>query len=407
MVRLLLGAVQLARQVEGGPVGTVEDNCWKRNWRLEGVNYLHCARAALDCGAECSAVVMTAVWCYEAGLGLTVSDWLGTASLLDRVTEDRPAEGQAAQDILYRAAVRLADRDAAAGAGRARLADSEARAEQLCLEGEWSAALPLLDGQVGVAGALAGAGLHHTLAGYLAATPELGAGLVAHQQDCRWRLQEWEQLRPAEASARPQGCVLGALEAAVRGDAAGAAAWRAAGARLVGAELASLAGPRESAAAVLPGLARLAQLGDIARLAGLAGDNTARLEEALTGLEARDKLAVPALLEPLLTSRLVLVANTSPGLLEPACLAASRLARTARLALLPAQLARLHPAPHSYAVRLEEAQVSFELGGAAGRDTALLLAKRLLRDLELAGTEQATHQVGVVLYHLNITLGTS
>ena len=119
------------------------------------------------------------------------------------------------------------------------------------MAGNFGLALPLADAQVADGGgreelvaALYKAGLHHTLARYLGA----GAGEVRGagggasrreeevQQECAWRLQQWDRLSPDTAQASVPGCVLGALEGAVRGDGGAVAYWRKAGEGLVGGE---------------------------------------------------------------------------------------------------------------------------------------------------------------------------
>lgn len=42
-----------------------DDSTWKRNFWLRELNYLHVARAALDCSAYFSAVLYIDIWCQN------------------------------------------------------------------------------------------------------------------------------------------------------------------------------------------------------------------------------------------------------------------------------------------------------------------------------------------------------
>ena len=42
--------------------GQQGENVWARNYWLAGLNYLHVARAALDCSAYLSAIVYADIW---------------------------------------------------------------------------------------------------------------------------------------------------------------------------------------------------------------------------------------------------------------------------------------------------------------------------------------------------------
>lgn len=369
-----------------------ENNCWENNFWLANINYLHCARAALSCGAPAEALLLASVWCFQREREATTAAPLGrSGSLLERVGVSE--EGEAVQAVIHTASLLLGDRDAALGAGTVDLASPAARSSRLAMAGNFGLALPLADAQVADGGgreelvaALYKAGLHHTLARYLGA----GAGEVRGagggasrreeevQQECAWRLQQWDRLSPDTAQASVPGCVLGALEGAIRGDGGAVAYWRRAGEGLVRARLREE--QVETVCALHPLLTELRQLGELGRLKDL---NTGGSVESLRLVMARDEARAGefAWVEPVLSQRQVLVARCWRGggeVLEELVLHTSRLARRAGAAWVCGAQQRLGLAP-SLALRWEEALVAWAQGQ---RRTATALARRLLGELE-------------------------
>ena len=366
-----------------------ENNCWENNFWLANLNYLHCARAALTCGAPAAALLLASVWCFQREREATTAAPLGRGgSLLERVGVSE--EGEAVQAVIHTASLLLGDRDAALGAGTVDLASPAARSSSLAMAGNFGLALPLADAQVAAGGgrealvaALYTAGLHHTLGRYLGAGA--GAGEVQGasegasrreqevQQECSWRLQQWDRLSPDTAAASVPGCVLGALEGAVRGDGGAVAYWRRTGEGLVRARLREE--QVETVCALHPLLTELRQLGELGRLGG--GD-----VGCLGMLMARDegRAGEFAWVEPVLSQRQVLVAagRGRGEVLEELVLHTSRLARRAGVAWVCGAQQRLGLAP-SLALRWEEALVAW---GQGQHRTATALARRLLGEVE-------------------------
>jgi ataxia telangiectasia mutated family protein len=341
-----------------------EQNCWENNFWLANINYLHCARAALSCGQAFSACQLGAVWCYQR----------------ERESAGSSAEGEAIRNVLHTAALMLGDRDAALGAGTD-LRCPAARAGRLAMEGSHSLALPICDAlataggpgaRAGLVAALYGAGLHHVLSRYLG--EQVGDEREREvQQECAWRLQQWDQLVPETAGSSVPGCVLGALEGAARADLGAVAYWRTQGEAVVTARLRTE--HLETCSALHPILAQLRQLGELGHL-GPSGPLP------LPALEARDaqRSGDWAWLEPVLAQRRVLAAEVPalrPGL-ERLLLHSSKLARAAGAASWTGGL-RLAPSP---ALRWEEALVAWASGH---RPTALALARALLAEAEAGG----------------------
>ena len=87
---------------------------WARNYWLSGLNYLHVARAALDCSAYLSAVVYADIWCqnHRVSPSPLSSDVIAveraasanaSSNILEVIHAHSPEEGAACQAVLYEA----------------------------------------------------------------------------------------------------------------------------------------------------------------------------------------------------------------------------------------------------------------------------------------------------------------
>ena len=126
------------------------DNCWKENFKLTNINYLHCATAALHCGEHFSALIMCQIWCLKEGIrnrfGTNKNDF--GESLLERIASLRVSEARKVQDIIFKSSREIGDTDSALGVGRMMVDDPISRICQLSLEGRSDSALPLYDALV-------------------------------------------------------------------------------------------------------------------------------------------------------------------------------------------------------------------------------------------------------------------
>jgi len=377
-----------------------EENCWENNFWLASLNYLHCAQAALSCGAFFSAIQMCNIWCFERGLQMKSGkneDHL-EGNLLEDIAVKFDREGEVVQDILYQASLNLGDKDSAVGAGRSRLANPATRTAQLALEGKFGIALPLFDSQTlsmdgpsrqGLVSALYSSGMHYVLSQHLAGERrDLDGGSMAEfQQECSWRLGNWDKFSPEDANESFHGCVLGGLESAVRGDHGAVKFWKQAGERIVAVGLTSSS--LESSAGIYPFLSQLRQLAELEVLAG-----TSHTQETFTAcisqLARRDEVTCPdfLLLEPILTQRLLLLSSnkwtggmlrsTVKTSLDNLCLHVSERARQAQLYWVCNQLQRFYSSV-TFTSRLEEALVTY---GQDQKETGIFLAKKLLIDID-------------------------
>eukprot|EP00092_Neocalanus_flemingeri_P036466 GFUD01039708.1.p1 GENE.GFUD01039708.1~~GFUD01039708.1.p1 ORF type:complete len:2472 (+),score=743.58 GFUD01039708.1:84-7418(+) len=398
-----------------------EENCWENNFWLASLNYLHCAQASLSCGAYFSAIQMCNIWCYERSFQMKsgkTEDHL-EGNLIEDIAVQFEREGKVVQDIIYQANLNLGDKDGAIGAGKSRLTNPATRTAQLALEGKFEIALPLFDSQAlsmdgpsrqGLVSSLYSSGMHYVLAQHLAGEKRdlEGGNMVDFQQECCWRLENWDQFSPEVANESFHGCVLGGLESAVRGDHGAVRFWKQAGEKIVAAGLSSSS--LESSAGLYPFLSQLRQLAELERLAG-----TSHTQETFTAcishLVNRDEAACPdfLLLEPILTQRLLLLSSskwtggmlrsTVKTSLDKLCLHVSERARQAQLYWVCNQLQRFFSGV-TFTSRLEEAMVVY---GQNQKETGIFLAKKLL--MEIDNSKHPTPEMDSLLPKVLFNLG--
>jgi len=398
-----------------------EDNCWENNFWLASLNYLHCAQTALSCGAYFSAIQMCNIWCHEKGFQLKSGgneDHL-EGNILETIAVKFEREGETVQDILYQAALNLGAKDAALGAGRSRLVNPATRTAQLALEGQFGIALPLFDSQAlslvgparqGLVSTLYSSGMHYVLSQHLAGErDEVEGGSIAEfQQECSWRLENWDQFDPKAAIGSFHGCVLGGLEGAVRGDHKAVKFWKQGGEKIVAAGLRSSS--LESSAGIYPLLSQLRQLAELEQLAG-RDLSQETFTACMRQLVSKDEAACPdfLLLEPILTQRLLLLSSskwtggmlksTVKSSLDNLCLYVSKKARQAKVYWVCNQLQRFYSGV-TLTSRLEEARVAF---GQDQKETGIFLAKKLLFDIDKR--EPSTEEMETLLPKVLFNLG--
>ena len=236
-------------------------------------------------------------------------------------------------------------------------------------------------------------GLHHVLSRYLGHQVSPEERQV--QQECAWRLQQWDQLCPDTARASVPGCVLGALEGVARGDQGALTYWRLEGEGVVRKKLRGQG--LETCSALHPLLTQLRQLGELQVLGSLEKEE---LDRRLPQLQARDATRAGKFswLEPVLSLRQAVVASrpSLAPLLAPLVLHSSRLARRSGAHWVCGQQYRYGLAPGPQ-LRWEEALVAWAQGQ---RDTGIALAKGLLQELEREETPQEQELLPQVLLRL-------
>ena len=142
---------------------------WTKNYWLD-LNYLHVARAALDCSAYLSAILYADIWevlmtiltcafigvkyaaypfrrCQNQRVSVDVTaversvSANAAANILEIIYAQNPEEGTACQAVLYEAYQNLGDVDALYGCGNGFLLDESGRINHLAQEGKFFKAM--------------------------------------------------------------------------------------------------------------------------------------------------------------------------------------------------------------------------------------------------------------------------
>ena len=120
----------------------VDSTEWGKNFWIVGINYLHVARAAIDCNSYFAACLYCDIWCQQIKdrypqLKEEFSTKSFSFSLLDILHEnfdgniDMQSDIERCQAILFEAYTKLGDKDAIYGCGSNRLFDKSSRIQNV------------------------------------------------------------------------------------------------------------------------------------------------------------------------------------------------------------------------------------------------------------------------------------
>ena len=186
-----------------GDAAVSRSSSWENNFWVEGINYLHVARAALDYRAYFDAHLYCDIWTQVmADELLPASD---DSNLLDGLVDNlkRGSEGlslqdvEACQQILYSCSTQLGLDDAlnGAGCGSKRQLDDESRIQTLELEHKW-APTPSKKAGEDTMTSMMNTGCYNTMSTYLdgmsAYKKEAANDLSGLPCEGSWRLSRWE-----------------------------------------------------------------------------------------------------------------------------------------------------------------------------------------------------------------------
>ena len=195
----------------------VDSTEWGKNFWIVGINYLHVARAAIDCNSYFAACLYCDIWCQQ------IKDWYPqlkeefstksfSFSLLDILHEnfdgniDMQSDIERCQAILFEAYTKLGDKDAIYGCGSNRLFDKSSRIQNVLAEQKNLEAFSMYDklvqserkGKAELMECLLNSGCYHTLSNYAQGLSlnrnYNNSEMAKFQYECAWRLSEWSDI---------------------------------------------------------------------------------------------------------------------------------------------------------------------------------------------------------------------
>ena len=196
----------------GGQTTTV----WQNNFWLLDINYLHVARAALDCSSYFAACLYCDLWCQQIkennqGIEHEFASNIFNVSLVDMLqnTFDGDShmmvEVERCQSILFEAYSKLGDNEAIYGCGSNRLFNKASRVLNTAMEKKNLEAFSMYDrliqaekgGDSGLMESLLRSGCYHTLHEYAKSKHSERVNLndqKKYQYECAWRLSKWDDI---------------------------------------------------------------------------------------------------------------------------------------------------------------------------------------------------------------------
>ena len=175
-----------------GVYSSAATTVWQNNFWLQDINYLHVARAALDCGSYFTACLYCEIWCQilmeETKLQQLFSTSILNSSALDVLYESAlrssPCDTKFLEDvkhcqaILFESCSMIGDVEAIHGCGSDRLFNEKSRVENVVQEAKYLKAFGMYDmllqsnkeGQNELMKCLLNSGCYHTLNNYTKGT---------------------------------------------------------------------------------------------------------------------------------------------------------------------------------------------------------------------------------------------
>ena len=190
---------------------------WQNNFWICNINYLHVARAALDCNSYFAACLYCDLWCQRIKetcpeLENEFSTMILNSSLLDTLHDTFEGNSELLKDIkrcqsiLFEAYSKLGDNEAIYGCGSSRLFDKKSRIQNAVVEQKHLEAFSMFDKLIQVQkdtqsellDCLLSSGCYHTLDNYTKGV-QINEGckeskLKNYQYECAWRLSKWEDI---------------------------------------------------------------------------------------------------------------------------------------------------------------------------------------------------------------------
>ena len=379
-VKTILSAVEYVR-LKGVP----GKNVWENNFLIPNLNYSHCSAAALFCGQFFSSLQFANIWCFQQGLetkfGATEHVFVG--NLIAEILKHSADDGKYVLEVMFKSLKNIQDKDSSLGIGRFLIDSPVSRISNLLSENKHVLAASLSDSFIcsnpgvvsGLVRSLHGLGMYHSLAQYLrGADQDQSQDMLDTQQECSWRLEQWDQLCPEAARQSFHGCILGGLESAVSNNNDGVKHWVSQGLRIVKDDI--KCSEIESCAEAYSNLSKLRQLSELSTL-GVMEESS--VGDYLRDLTIRDKLTQNfTLIEPILSQRVILLKTKAMKEVERVALNLSNLARESEAFWVCNNLQKYFT-KKSLPVQLEEATVVYSQGL---KEAGIQLARNLIDNVE-------------------------
>ena len=249
----------------------------------------------------------------------------------------------------------------------------------------------------GLASSLQTIGLHHTLSNYISSSGEISSQMFDFQNECSWRLEQWDKFCVQGSKGNFNGCILGCLESAVRSNTDGVDYWAELGLNFLKDKLQNLNITNTSAVNIM--LSQLHQISVAQKTSNILHDS-ADMEANLKKIFEKDNLSCYdfSLQEPIHRQRLILVSQKQKCYLEPMALQTSKLARNSGMYWVCNHLQHYFDST-SIDCRLEEATVLFSQGQ---KEHGIMLVKKLL---SLTEGDQLDPEKLLVVSKANLNLG--